>query len=166
MVLGLDLATRSGFCWGVGDRLPVVGHYDLPRTGEDVGPFLIAAERWIEALLDRVKPELVCFEAPVLSRATTTLVTRKLHALPGLVEMACWRRRLPVTETGPSHVKKVLTGFGTAGKDEMIAAAEAYGLTITCSDEADAFGVWLAAIRRRRPQFAARWSPIGARALA
>jgi Holliday junction resolvasome RuvABC endonuclease subunit len=138
----------------------MVGHFDAPRTGEEVGPFLCAFEKWFERKVELVAPELVVFESPVLGRAATVVVTRKLHALPGVVEMVCFKRHLRVAEVAPTSVKKVLAGFGTAGKEEMMEAARAYGLTITCSDEADAFGVWMAAVRRRRPQWADRWTPL------
>jgi Holliday junction resolvasome RuvABC endonuclease subunit len=164
--MGLDLATRTGFCWGTGEHLPVVGHYDLPRTGDDVGRFLATFERWLLGMISRVEPELVVIEAPILGRHSTLVATRKTHALAGVTEMVCHKLGVACGEVAPATVKKVMCGFGTAGKDEMIEAARGYGLTITCSDEADAFGVWVAAVRRRRPQWADRWTPLrlGARA--
>jgi Holliday junction resolvasome RuvABC endonuclease subunit len=125
-----------------------------------VGPYLTQFEAWFDRKLDIVNPELVIFEGPVLGHSATVQVTRKLHALPGVVEMVCFKRHVQVAEAPPATIKKTLTGHGRADKDEMMEAARAYGLEITCSDEADAFGAWLAAVRRRRPQFADRWDAL------
>jgi len=42
----------------------------------------------------------------------------------------------------------------------MLAAARRYGFTPSCSDEADAFGIWLCALRLRHPTQAGRWDPM------
>jgi crossover junction endodeoxyribonuclease RuvC len=160
MILALDLATQLGFCWGVGDRLPTVGHVCLPSTGNEVGPFLCAYEDWLNGMLDERKPDLVIFESPVLPRKTTVTTTRKLQGLSGVTEMLCHHRQTDCREVSIQRIKHELSGNGRASKDEMIAAARAFGLAIKVSDEADAFGVWLTAVRLKRPEHAARWQPL------
>lgn len=180
MFLALDLATNTGACWGAGEGLPSLRSHRLPSTGDDVGAFLCAHEDVLRALLDEVEPTCIVFEAPVLPRSkfnpiskkveggVSILTTRKLQGLAGVTEMVAHREGLDCREVQPSEVKQALTGKGNAKKPEMVRAARGYGLdpkTYTvdgqdASDEADAFGVWLVAVRARRPDLAARWTPL------
>lgn len=162
MQLALDLATQTGFCFGPADtgEVPTLGHVRLPKTGEDVGRFLIAWEEWLTAMVAKVEPTLLLFEAPILAGSATPHVTRKLHALAGVTEMVAIRAGVECCELYPVTVKKALTGSGRADKDEMIAACRAYGFDPQNADEADAFGLWLAALRIRHPAQAGRWDPI------
>lgn len=155
--MALDLATTTGFCYGPGDTLPQVGHVKLPVTYDEVGPYLDAFERWFAEKVQLVMPDLVVFEAPFHRRFDRAVVTRKLHALPGVAEMVCFRRRIDVRQVAPKAAKKTLTGSGAADKNLMMAWARAYGLTIRVSDEADAFALWLHAFRFREPDQAKRF---------
>lgn len=137
----------------------------MPSTGEEVGPFLSHFDRWLHVKLETVRPDLVGFEAPILSgRGTHIMTSRKLQGLAGLVEMQCYRHGIEVQEVGLQTVKRELAGTGRAEKHQMRAAARSFGLTISegfeGSDEADAFGVWLVAVRCNRPQHAPRWEPL------
>lgn len=168
MLLGLDIATMTGFCHGRGDCLPVIGSFRLGQHGQDIGAFLSEFEIVLARLLTEVEPEVVVFEAPAPSPKNPPITTRKLQGLAGLAEMVCHRRNIPIYEAAPATVKKALAGHGHAKKDAMVAACRAYGLTpktyvrdgLEASDEADAFGVWLCAVRRFRPEQAERWDPI------
>jgi crossover junction endodeoxyribonuclease RuvC len=160
--LALDLATCTGFCSGEPDtgELPTIGHVRLPKTGEDVGSFLIAFEDWLTSKVREVGPSLLLFEAPILASSATTHVTRKLHALAGITEMVAIRASVECAEVFPVTVKKALTGSGKADKDDMVRAARAYGFNPAVPDEADAFGLWLHAVRTRFPIDAGRWDPM------
>jgi crossover junction endodeoxyribonuclease RuvC len=160
--LALDLATCTGFCHGPADtgEVPTLGHVLLPKTGEDVGRFLIAWEEWLTAKVRELEPSLIIFEAPILAGMATPHVTRKLHALPGVTEMVAVRAGVECAELYPVTVKKALTGSGHADKAEMVRACRAYGFNPKNSDEADAFGLWLAALRIRHPAHAGRWDPL------
>ncbi|CAN7171903.1 hypothetical protein [Brevundimonas sp. LjRoot202] len=162
MYLALDLATCTGFAFGQPDtgELPEIGHVRLPKTGEDVGAFLIAFEDWLTSKVREVEPALMLFEAPILASSATPHVTRKLHALAGVTEMVAIRARLECCEVYPVTVKKALTGSGRADKDMMVGAARHYGLSPAVADEADAFGLWLHAVKTRHPREAGRWDPI------
>lgn len=159
-ILGLDLATRTGFCHGKPDECPTLGHHCLPKTGEDVGAFLGAAEKWLTGLLVTVVPGIVCFESPILPQQTSLATTRKLHGLAGMLELVCLRAAVECAEVQPSIVKKVLTGSGKAKKPDMMKAARAMGFDPKVDDEADALGVWLAVVRMRHPQHAGRLDPL------
>jgi len=172
MLLTLDLATLTGFCHGAGDtgELPTIGSFRLPATGADVGRFLAAYRDWLTEKVSEVEPELVVMEAPILHSQTTITVTRKLQGLAGVTEMVITdlNRKyrdlglveIEVAEVATTSVKKALTGNGRAEKDDMIRAARHYGLNPACSDEADAFGVWLLTVRKRFPQAAGHWDPM------
>jgi Holliday junction resolvasome RuvABC endonuclease subunit len=182
MILALDLATQTGVCFGAADtgEIPTLDHFRLPSTGDDVGRFLAAFEDQINALIDRAAPTLIVFEAPVLPRAkfnpatkkveggVSIITTRKLQGLAGELERIAFRQGIECAEIQPSEAKQALTGKGNAKKAEMVRACRAFGLnphTYThqgeeASDEADAFGVWLCALRMRHPKLAGRWDPI------
>lgn len=106
MLLALDLATQTGICFGPADtgEVPTLDHFRLPSTGDDVGRFLADFEDRLLALLDKVAPSLVVFEAPVLPRAkfnpitnkaeggVSIITTRKLQGLAGELERIVYRR--------------------------------------------------------------------------
>lgn len=172
MILALDLATLTGFAYGPGDtgELPTIGSHRLPSTGDDVGRFLAAYRDWLVAKVSEVEPDLLVMEAPILHSQTTITVTRKLQGLAGVTEMvihdlnATYRKigaaEIEVAEVATTSVKKALTGNGRAEKSDMIRAAQIYGLDPACSDEADAFGVWLLTVRTRWPKLAHHWDPL------
>lgn len=132
----------------------------LPKTGEDVGAFLIAFEDWLTFKVREIGPSLLLFEAPILASSATPHVTRKLHALAGITEMVAVRAAIECCEVYPVTVKKALTGSGRADKDDMVRAARSYGFNPSVPDEADAFGLWLHAVKTRFPRDAGRWDPI------
>lgn len=159
-ILALDLATCTGFAHGAADECPTLGHFRLPKTGEDVGAFLEAAEARLTGMLATIAPNIVCFESPVLPATTALATTRKLHGLAGMLELVCRRASVECVEVQPTTVKKVLTGRGNAKKPDMVAAARAMGFDPKVEDEADALGVWLAVVRKRHPEIAGRLDPI------
>ena len=165
MLLALDLATCTGFCSGVIDtgEVPTLGHVRLPSTGADVGRFLCAWQDWLEPKVREVEPALIVFEAPILAGQTQIATTRKLQGMAGVTEMVGHRRGIEVAEVATSQVKKALTGHGRAEKADMMAAARHYGFNPQTSDEADAFGIWLCALRLRAPAHAGLWDPINFR---
>lgn len=178
MILGLDIATTTGWCMGDGSDLPVLGSITMPSTGEEIGPFLEFYERWLVAKVDvlkaaaegnKTKP-IVIFEAPFLppprmdprtkkwSQPTSITTTRKLQSLSGLTEMAAYKAKVPIFEEHLQTVKLGLAGHGKADKLAMMAAAKRHGVDPKNFDEADAFGVWLVGgVRHYAKKHAARW---------
>lgn len=193
MILTLDLATTTGFCFGAGDQTPALGHVRMPDTKEDVGTFLDFYFRWLHAKITDLQAEanvacyptpygakledpksLICvFEAPIEMRAridpdptkkgriiqapTSAATSRKLKGLAGVTEMVCIQRGVLCEEVNLMTVKKALGGFGEAGKDDMMAAAERCGLKPKVHDEADAFGIWIVSMRAYARQYQHLW---------
>jgi len=114
----------------------------------------------LEPKVREVEATLIIFEAPILPAQTQMATTRKLQGMAGVTEMVCHRLGIEVAEVATSQVKKALTGSGRADKDQMMSAARLYGFEPTCSDEADAFGIWLCALRLRHPKQAGRWDSL------
>lgn len=156
-IFTLDLATCTGFCVGEPDERPTLGHKRLRSTGSDVGSFLIEYEEWLSDRVREFTPGIIVMEAPILASGVTPHVTRKLHAQAGITEMVARRAGIECCEVYPVTIKKALTGSGRSKKPEMVAAARAYGFDPQVPDEADAFGIWLCALRLRHPTHAGRW---------
>lgn len=161
-ILALDLATQTGCCFGAPDERPELSHVRMPSTGVDVGLFLSSWEDWLRPQVAALRPALLLFEAPILAAQTQIATTRKLQGMAGVTEMVAHRAGIECAEVATSQVKKALTGSGKADKAQMIAAAKAYGFDPKTSDEADAFGIWLCAVRLRHPSQAWRWEPLTA----
>ncbi len=160
MLLALDLATRIGWCCGRGERLPAVGSHALSSRPNGIGAFLSEFEIWLAMVLTDVEPEIVIFESPAPAGFNSLSSIRKTLGLAGIAEMVCHRRNIEAREVAPATVKKQLSGNGRAKKPEMMAAARAYGIDPKFHDEADAFGIWLCAIRQLRREHAPRWDAV------
>lgn len=181
MILALDLATNAGWCCGLGDDLPEVGHVTMPDTKEEVGPFLSFFQRWLQAMILEHRPTYVVFEAPMLPKArfdratgkmtqapTTIATTRKLQGLAGVCEMVVFDlnfegrnkpswTQVEVREVFLQTVKKELAGSGRAEKPDMMRAAKRCGVDVRTYDEADAFGVWLVSVRHYAKTYQHIW---------
>jgi Holliday junction resolvasome RuvABC endonuclease subunit len=157
MLLALDLATCTGWCAGSGEGTPEIGAVRMPDTGEEVGPFLSFFRKWLEIKLGEIQPTMVIIEAPILASTTNIWTTRKLQGLAGVAEMVCYDLSLEVREVHLQTVKKALGGSGNASKPDMMAAAKRCGLNPKTFDEADAFGVWIVALREYAKPFAHIW---------
>lgn len=156
MILAFDCATCTGWCAGDGSQLPILGTVQMP-SGVEPGPFLTFWRKWLLLHLDDIKPSVVVFEAPILPRETSIATVRKLVGLAGTLEQVCDELKVPVFETTVSHVKKVLTGDGKAPKPDMMRMAQKVGLKPKNFDEADSFGVWIAAVHHHARQYQQSW---------
>lgn len=147
--------------------MPELTSWKMPDTGDDVGTFLLFHRKKLELLIERIVPTQIVMEAPILPPAkydsvkrrvvqfTTLATTRKLQGLAGITEMVAVEKGIPICEVGGSTVKKELGGSGKADKADMMAVARKVGLAPKVHDEADAFGVWIVAVR----YFAKKHSP-------
>lgn len=174
VILGLDVAGCTGWAQGDGTRRPTVGHWKLDATvDEELGPYflefrnhlvrkfweLLTLVGWTEGEPTRpfAGKITVLFEAPVFPKPflkagriiqhASIKDRRKIYGLVALVEMTCLEFGIRCEEVSVAEVKQQLTGKGNAEKEDMVAAAERMGCTITVHDEADAVGVFLCGVR-------------------
>lgn len=157
-ILGLDIASCTGFAHGDGTALPTVGHIQLPGVEDGArGPLFSAFRRWFLRLLADVRPDIVIFEEAILPKPflkngriiypTSLATTLILQGLIAVVELECEDAGITCVQTSSGEAKKQLTGNGKAEKPDMVRAARKMGLTIAVHDEADATGVWLVGVR-------------------
>jgi len=182
IILGMDLATQTGVCFGRPDTTPTCRVYKAPSTGEDLAAFGAYYWRTFNALLDQLESRLepgesilVNYESPWLMKAswdpekkkmverTNINTTRKLQGLGVLLETVCELHPAPIKvhECNILSVKKELAGKGRAEKADMVIAARRAGIQLPegseAYDAADAFGCWLLAIRHKAPQHSPAW---------
>ena len=186
IIIGLDLATQSGVCYGRPDTTPVVQVVRAPVTGKDYGQFGAFYWRFFCGLLRnlgaRLEPGeklLANFEAPILPRErwdkaqqkmvgqTNIETTRKLHSLGVLFETACvviaeeMDIEIDARECHLATIKKRLGGHGAAEKPDLVFVARRAGIILPAGNEAldgaDGFGAWLIAIQEQAPQHQAYW---------
>lgn len=166
-VLALDLATCTGYAIGaITDGVIEHGSHRIPKTGEDVGLYLIHHRDWLDQLIARVKPTELIFESPVLFGAKTNLATlRKLYSLAGVTEMVAFEAGLPVTE---ENVQTITTHFlskgcprtGDARKQATIAKCRERGWNPRDENDADALALLDLALALKQPGFAMKATPL------
>lgn len=160
IILGLDLATQVGWCAGGGQSLPMSGSFRLPATGSDLGRYGVEARTYFRILLERFRPQVVLYEAPVTMPNQNPDVTTKLHALPMILEMGVldFDSSIDVVKVYPSTIKSRIAGSGRAGKEEVMAAVRRAGMKPKNKDESDACGAWLCGVREYSPNLWATWA--------
>lgn len=174
-VLALDIATTTGWAFGDAGEKPRFGSFTCPTTGDDLGRYGDAFERWFTALVRDFKPKKVVFEAPVLPRAkfdkakgriveqTNLATVRKLNGLLMLTEVALLRAGCnDVEEISSGQWRKLFLGdfYPHNGvrddfKRAAIAACRQMKWEPNNSDEAEACGIWFVITRVNDPRFAA-----------
>lgn len=119
LILGLDLATRTGFACGKAGERPDVGVVELKARGE--GPEVAYGNliAWLNTTLART-PDLVVKEAPPalqgfarLGNAAATV--RMTYGMHGIVEGMCARFGIRCEEVAASKVRKHFLGAANMG---------------------------------------------------
>ena len=182
ILVGADLATQSGLCFGRPHETPTTEVVRAPVTGEEYGPWGAFYWTYFNRLLDRLQAQLtegegivIAYESPILPRArwsktenkmvggTRIETVRKLGSLGVFLESVCHLHPAPtvVKECGISEIKKELAGSGGADKASMVFVARRAGVALPEGDEAmdaaDAFGAWLMAVRHYAPEHQMLW---------
>lgn len=182
IIVGADLATQSGLCFGRPDTTPRVIVTRAPITGDNYGPwgahYWTVFNRLLDQLAEQLGPEetiLINYEQPVtiekrwdkdkqrLVGGNPITTTRKLQFLGPFLETVCELHPAPtqVFECHLSTIKKTLTGSGKADKADMVQAARRAGIELPegseAYDAADSFGAWVLAIQYHAPEFFDFW---------
>lgn len=152
VVIGLDLATRSGWAvLGLDGSYVASGSWACsPRARR------AKADRWVRfasaltellaGLEDRVA--VVAIERPI-GRHNGGAVPAVAWGLVALAELAAERRGIPSVRYPPPRVKRAATGSGSASKTAVAEAmASRYGVELKAGDEADALAVATTALAR------------------
>ena len=165
-LLSLDIATKLGWCHGdTGGGDPVSGVHALPKTGEELGPFLHSYGHWLKKLLETERIERVIFEEAIMPSGMTNLTTLlKLYGLIGMTETVCYTKQIPVFQIAAGTWKKAFCGRGNFGKSAKpyppIARCQEMGWTVKDDNEADARGIWVTAVQRIDASSAMRFDPL------
>lgn len=140
MILALDLGTRTGWACQVGATL-ATGTTDFKNGRyEGGGMRFLRFRQWLDrfAGADNL-PEAIYFEE--VRRHQGTDAAHVYGGLLGTLTAWCEEHKVPYRGVPVGTIKKFATGKGNAGKEMMIAAAQADGRQITDDNEADAY--WL-----------------------
>ena len=61
----------------------------------------------------------------------------------GVIELIAMQYKLNITCYGPTHIKRIVAGIGSASKSQMIEAVNIkYSLSVKDDNEADAIGIY------------------------
>lgn len=103
--------------------LEEAGVIRLP-VGRSVADRLVELDQDLREIIHRLRPDAVCVEALFAhyKRPATAIVMG--HAR-GVILLAARSAGLPIAEVPPAKVKKSLTGFGRAGKEQVQLAVQA-----------------------------------------
>lgn len=140
-LLALDVATTTGWAYGLpGDR-PSFGHFrsgrPRPKGEGNAGEVLAQFRIWLAARCREWQPRMIVFEAPYVPRVApdkvrtvhgrliSTLpsssppidihVLRRLISLCGLVEMVAHEHQIPCREEASNVICRHFTGNGSWG---------------------------------------------------
>jgi len=169
-LLALDVATTTGWAYGMpGDR-PAFGRFRSGKPRAEGGQILSLFRAWLDARLLEWQPRMIVFEAPYVPRfaakkvrtktgqvistapgSSTPIdiyVVRRLFAMCGLVEMVAYEHAIPCREEQSNVICRHFTGNGSwGGRANKKAAtqkmAAVYGFPGVTEDEADALALWV-----------------------
>lgn len=150
-IVAVDLATRTGWCVARAGKPVRVGTHNLYPYRANVGRFLNAHMKFMGKVLQRGDVDLVAFESPLLRTQTNLATLRKLYGLAGVTEMVARSHGVRTWEVGATTAKKMLTGNGRAEKQDMIKEANRRGVDVPDDNAADAFAVFLCAVKQHAP---------------
>lgn len=114
-ILALDLATCTGFaCGSLREGVVEHGSHTLPKTGANVGLFLVFFRKFLTDTIIRLAPGALIYESPILFGMKSNITTlRKLYCLGGMTEVVAQDLNLDCTE---ENVETITTHFLGKGK--------------------------------------------------
>ena len=172
-ILALDVASRTGACWGNVGQTPRFMSIKLTREGESssmdgVGEAAARAIQWLADFTRVERFDRAVIEAPVpeaaLGAATNAWSTALKFALVGSLAAALKMRQIPVSFANIQAVRKHVLGRGNlrgdVAKPAVMEICRALGWSPANSDESDAGAVFLFESSRLAPRLAHRVDPI------
>jgi Holliday junction resolvasome RuvABC endonuclease subunit len=141
VLLALDLGTTTGYCIGKPGTVTSGTANFKPSRYDGGGMRFVKFRAWLNQMLEAY---------PTLDRVAYEEVRRHAgtdaaHVYGGLMATLtswCEEHKIPYEGVPVAEIKKFATGHGNASKDDMRAAACAWGFTTLSHDEADAIAIW------------------------
>lgn len=142
-IVFFDMATVAGFAYGSALGVEAWGHFEMPKSGDEIGRFLNVAAWNVAKIIDVSKPDLIGFESPFLTPHDTIRKIRKLGGLGNVVEQAAARRDIPCREARVHDIRNHFLGEGyprTGGRAKIAVKVKSrdMGWDVDTDDEADA----------------------------
>lgn len=167
-VLFLDLATITGYGAGSVAGVEESGTITFPKTGDDFGTLVWAMLDTFGDLADRLKPDQIGYEAPVMPKKTTMQTLRKLYLMGPMVEAVALKRKIPCFEGMRSEILTHFLGRGypqdrETRQSHVKTKCRARGWKFIDDNEADALAGLDWALACDVPNFAIAGTPLFAR---
>jgi len=105
----------TGWAYTTNSNIVIAGSWDLKK---DESHELVALFRNMCELIDKVVPDIVCYEEPV----ARGMAARSLNRQMGVIILACEVCAVAHYPVNPGTLKKHATGRGNATKEEMAEA--------------------------------------------
>ena len=145
-ILALDLATRTGWAYGLPGTKPIGGVWELPPAAS-LGRKLASFENQLWDALALHQPRLLMLAAS-FTQGKAIAGAELLLGLSAHVESSCYRHDAEVRKQAESTIRKHVLGHGASlgGREACKARAMAWcaeqGYRVMSDDHADALVVW------------------------
>ena len=147
-VLALDIATTTGFAYGVPGSIPSFGHIRFTKPGTPHRETYRAFREWLELMWRAHRPDSIVYESPavpsLMEGRTNINTTRLLIGLTEHLEEWCWGKA-PVSEARVADVRVFFLGSNmksVVAKPKTMERCRTLGWDVTTRDEADACALW------------------------
>lgn len=135
IIMAIDPATRCGWALSTGE----FGVWDLSvRRDESEGMKWLRFRAKLEEVHKLQPLNVIAYERPAGQHRGALIHHAKLIAI---IQLFCEESGIEYRGYSSTEIKKLATGKGNAGKQDVIAAAQKLGYTTTDDNEADA--IWL-----------------------
>jgi hypothetical protein len=167
-VLALDLATTTGWAYGVPGSIPQCGHVRFSKPGSTRAQTYRAYRNWLDETWGKREeiPEHIVYESPAIGmqmQGKTNIDTLRL--LGGLAEhLEEWAyRKTTLSEATVSKVRAHFIGQNMKAKIAKpltLERCQQMGWPATTTDDADACALWSYQCAWLNPQLAWRHTPL------
>jgi hypothetical protein len=143
-LLSLDLAIRTGWCFGTAGSKPRWGAFSLGEVVDnDFGRIYAKLFQWLGDFVALEKPDRLVFEAPLPGpRQSSANAARILLGAATVTELVCQLNSIGCREVAVSTVRKHFCGNGNAKKADVMEACARRGWQVTDHNAADACALW------------------------